>query len=101
MQKALNIQKMRVCATEHAPRNRFVVLERIHCLAEIVKRGAGFPVERLSIITPHHDRSLIILSENASRHAHRFAQHRLGFFKALQIDKGSDRRDDGAREWFT
>ena len=37
-------------AAEHAPRDPFHVLQRLHGLAEIVERGAGVPVERLRVI---------------------------------------------------
>ena len=39
-QSALNRQRYRVRATEHAPRGPFHVLERRHGLAEVVERGA-------------------------------------------------------------
>ena len=35
--------------SEQAPRNRFHVLERRHCLAEIVERGSGVLEERLRV----------------------------------------------------
>ena len=37
----------RMRATEHAPRDPFRVLERRHCLAEIVERGSIVHVERV------------------------------------------------------
>ena len=75
----------RVRRSEHAPRNPCRVLERCHGLAEIVERGAGVLVERPpeSLLQPERD--IIALAENASRHGHRFAQQKLGFFEA-QID---------------
>ena len=64
----------RVRATENAPRVvRWSVLERRHSLVEIVQRGVGVFVERPCVITPHCERAIIILSENASCHGHRFA----------------------------
>ena len=44
----LNPDYERMRAAEDAPRDRFYLLERRHCLAEIVERGAIF-VERLSV----------------------------------------------------
>ncbi len=73
----------RVRATENAPRNTFRVLERRHSLVEIVQRGVGVFVERPCVITPHCERAIIILSENASCHGHRFAEQWLGLFEAL------------------
>ena len=70
-------------AAEHAPRGPYRVLERRHRLAEIVGCGASVLVERKRIIPPHPERESIILSENAPRHRHHLAQHRLGFFVAL------------------
>ena len=74
-------------ATEHAPRNPFRVLERRHGLAEIVGRGAGVRVERPRVSQLHPEREFMTLSKNASRLGRHLAQHRLGFFEALQIDK--------------
>ena len=37
-------------ATEHAPRGRFYLLERIYGLAEIVGRGAGVVVEAEGVL---------------------------------------------------
>ena len=39
-------------AAEHAPRDRFNLLEGLHCLAEIVERGAAGVDERRCIILP-------------------------------------------------
>ena len=64
------------------------ILERRHCLAEIVERGAGVLVERLRVDQPHPEREFFTVTENASRHGCRFAQQRLGLFEALQIQKG-------------
>ena len=47
---ALNLRCDRVRAAEHAPRGPFQLLERRHCLAEIVERGAGVPAERIGAI---------------------------------------------------
>ena len=71
----------RVCAAKHAPRDPFYFLERRHGLALIAERGAVVPVERLRVNPPHPERGVIMLSENASRHGHRFAQQRLDFFE--------------------
>ena len=46
-QGALNSFCERVRAAEQASRDPFRVLERRHCLAEIVERGGGVLVERL------------------------------------------------------
>ena len=60
-QRPLNPPYERMCATEHAPRGRFYLLERIYGLAEIVGRGAGVVVERQRVIPPQskepHDRA--------------------------------------------
>ena len=42
-QAVLNPHCGRVRATKHAPRNPCCLLERRHCLAEIVECGAGVP----------------------------------------------------------
>ena len=52
LQIALNVHCERVCATEHAPRGPFHVLERRHSLAEIIERGAVVPVERHRVNPP-------------------------------------------------
>ena len=44
-------------ATEHTPRGPFYLIERRHCLAEIVERGAGVVVERLRVNPPHLERA--------------------------------------------
>ena len=41
LQAPLNLHYERVCATEHAPRGPFHVLERRHSLAQIVEREAN------------------------------------------------------------
>ena len=51
-QRPLNPPYERMRATEHAPRGRFYLLERIYGLAEIVGRGAGVVVERQRVIPP-------------------------------------------------
>ena len=79
---ALNLRYVRVRATEHTPRGPFNLLERIHGQAEIGERGAGGRVEQRRVIPPYQERELMTFSENAPRHRHRFAQQRLGFFKA-------------------
>ena len=82
-QCVLNALCGRVRATEHAPRDPYRILERRHGLAEIVERGTGVLVERLCVTPPYLERDPIALSENASRHGHRFEQQRPGFFEAL------------------
>ena len=62
MQIVLNPHYNRVRAAENAPRSPFHVLERHHGLAEIVERGAGVQVERLSVNQAHLEREIIILS---------------------------------------
>ena len=78
----LHHRRDRMRATEHAPRGPFRLLERIYGLAEIVERGASVVVDCQRAIPPHPDRSLIILSEDASRHGHHFAQQQLGLCEA-------------------
>ena len=70
-------------ASEHAPRDPSRVLERRHGLAEIVKRGGGVLAEHRRVNRPHFERKSISFSENASRHAHRFAQ------QCLRIAQGN------------
>ena len=48
----LNSRGNRVRATKHAPRDPMHILERRHCLAEIVERGPFVLVERHRIIPP-------------------------------------------------
>ena len=48
----LKIKSERVCATEHAPRNSFNLLERRHGLAELVERGGVVLVQRLRVRSP-------------------------------------------------
>ena len=80
---ALNSLRERVRAAEHAPRDRFYLLERRHGLAQIVERGVGVSAERLRVNPPHRERESILISENAPRHGDRFSQQCLGFFQAL------------------
>ena len=47
LQIASNPHCERVCAAEHAPRDPFQLLERRHCLADIVERGAGVLARQL------------------------------------------------------
>ncbi len=75
-------------ATEHAPRGPCRLLERRHALAEVVERGGGVPVNRLRVNTPRPEREVITLAKSASRHRHCFAHQCLGFFEALEINKG-------------
>ena len=83
LQGCLNSPGSRVRAAEHAPRGPFQLLERRHCLAEIVERGAGVPAERIGASPPYPEREIVTLSTNASGHGNLFAQQRLGFFEAL------------------
>ena len=87
-QEMFNLLYERVRATEHAPRGPFRVLERRHCLAEVVERGVGVPDERYSIIHTHHERESMSFSKNASRYGYCFAHQRPGFFQALYLQKG-------------
>ena len=68
LQCALNHRCERVCATEHAPRNPFRLLECRHGLADIVQRGGGVLVERRRVIPPYPERNIIRIAENAPRH---------------------------------
>ena len=63
----------RIRAPENALRNSFRLLKYRHGFAEIVERGVGVFVERPRVILPHHERELIIVPDNASRHGNRFA----------------------------
>ena len=83
LQMALHFLCERMRATEHAPRDPFYVFEHRHGLAEIVERGAGVLAERPRVSPSHPERGVITISENASRHWHRSAQQKLGFFEAL------------------
>ena len=63
-------------ATEQAPRDPFSVLERRHCLAEIVERGVGVSVERLRV--KRHPKTLATEKNMLSRRqAHRRVVERL------------------------
>ena len=73
-QYVLNVHCERVRATEHAARGPFYLLERRHGLAEMVERGTGVVVERLSVSPPHTEREVVRIPENASRHGYRSAQ---------------------------
>ena len=73
----------RVRAAEHALRGPLRLLERRLGLTEIVERGAVGQVQRRRVNRPHLERVNMIRTENTSRHGHRFAQQRLGFFEAL------------------
>jgi hypothetical protein len=88
LQGSLDIFCERMRAAEHAPRDPLRVLERRYGLAEIVERSAGVAVERLRVIPPHFERQSMSFSESASRHGYQFAQHRPGFFEALETHKG-------------
>jgi len=84
---ALNPRCGRVRTAEHAPRDRFYLLERRHGLVEIVERGARVLVERRRVNQPHPEREVMTITENASCHGRYFAQQRLGFFEALKTNK--------------
>ena len=72
-----------MCATKHAPRDPFYVLERRHGLAEIVERRVVVGVERLRVICPQRERDTIRISNKALRHGNHFAQQSLCLFEAL------------------
>ena len=55
-------------ATVHAPRGRCQILERRNCLAEVVERGDGVPVERPHVNHLHLDRGFVALAKNTLRH---------------------------------
>ena len=74
LQITLNFRCERVRTTKHTPRDPFRGLERRHGLAEIVERGAVVSVEHPSVKPPQFERDIITVSENPSRHGHRFAQ---------------------------
>ena len=78
----LNTSCERMRTTEHAPRDPRRLLERRHCLAEIVERGASVVVERLRVKRPRFERQSISFSENAPRNRNRLAQQRLSFFES-------------------
>ena len=82
-QGCLNPSCDRMRAAEHAPRGPFRVLERRHCLAEIVERRVGVLVERLRVTPIHPEREFVTLADNAPRRGNRFAQQWFGFFEAL------------------
>ena len=71
-----------VRATEDSPRGLSQIIERRRALTAIVECGAGVCEEHLRVNPPNLERELITLSKNASRHGHRFAQQRPGFFEA-------------------
>ena len=62
-----------VRSSQTAPRGRFDLLKRRHGLAEIFERGTVIFVERPRVNTPHRERDVMTLSENASRHRNHFA----------------------------
>ena len=49
-------------ATEHAPRDRFYLLERLHALAKILERGASVVVKRARVNFPRPERDFITIS---------------------------------------
>ena len=83
LQEILNRRRERVLATKHAPRGPFRLLERRHGLAEIVERGAVVSVERLRAFLLHHERKIIVFSENALRRGYRSTKQRPRFFEEL------------------
>ena len=68
---ALNFLCGRVPVSKHALRNPSYLLERRQGLAEIVERGAVVSVERLRAFLLHHERKIIVFSENALRRGYR------------------------------
>ena len=71
-QGLLNLRYERMRPAEYAPRGPCSVLERRHCLADIVERGAGV-IDEHRRIRPHHpERGFITLSKNSSHHWHYF-----------------------------
>jgi len=66
----------------------FHFLERLNGFADIGERGGGVPVERIRVDHPHPERETVTLAKNPSRHGQCSAQHRLGFFEALEYNKG-------------
>ena len=68
-QEILNHRRDRVRAAEHTSRDPCRVLERRHCLAEIVERGSIVVVERSRVIQSHLERESIINTKNAPRHS--------------------------------
>ena len=68
--------------SEHAPHGRFDLLERIQCHVEILERGVGVIANHLRVIHPHCERYFIASTEDALRHGHHIAHHRLGIFEA-------------------
>ena len=73
-QLALNINSERMRAAEHAPRDPFRILERVHCFVEIVERGGGVREERRRVNPPHPECEVMTFSEYATRHGHPFLQ---------------------------
>ena len=88
LQIALNPGCGWVRNAEHTPPDPIRVLERRHGLADIIERGAGVIAERRRVTPLHYEREDIIISESAPRHGDRFAQQRLDFLIALQLNKG-------------
>ena len=54
-------------AAEHAPRDRFYLLERIRGLAKIIERGFRVFTNCIPVVQPQLERDIIIITENASR----------------------------------
>ena len=72
-QGLLNYRRRWVRATQHAPRDPFSVLESRHGLAEIVEHASVGFAERPRVIRPHHEREIMTITKNASRHGCRSA----------------------------
>ena len=69
-----NRRDERVRAAQHAPRDPFRVLERIHGLAEIAERGVGVPVEHPRVSLSHSERGFIVFADNTLRHGYHFQE---------------------------
>ena len=87
LQFGLHPFRVRVCASEHAPRDRSYLLERRHGLEEFVECGAFVTVERHRASPSHPERGLITLTKKASRRGRKLAQEFTGFSVALQMNK--------------
>ena len=73
LQSARNRHCDRVRAAENTTHGPFRLLERRHGLALIFKRRA-VSVERHRVNSPHPERELMTLAENASSRGYHFAQ---------------------------
>ena len=87
-QRLLGLRRLRMRRSENAlprMRNGF---KRRHGFAAVIKRGAFVQVEHPRVNPPHLERHLMIITEDASRHRHCFAQQPPGFFETLHMMKG-------------